>query len=364
MKKLLYVASTSNHLKTFHRPYIEKLRENYDVKIMAKDSGEKFADFDIDFKKRILSFKHFKTVKQIAEILKSEQFDAVVLNTSLASFLVRMAIKKAKIKTRVVNIVHGYFFSRQTGAIKNFFYKLAEKNVRKQTDYILVMNKEDEDYARKYKFAKHGVFMIDGMGFDESRFVGTEKVFEYKSVENPKFLFIGELSKRKNQKFLLKFVDKLKDFNINASLKLLGNGDALPALQKKIKKLGLEGQVTIISYDKDIKKHLDETDYYICASQIEGLPFNILEAMYAGCVILSSDIKGSVDLISDYETGILYKLDDLNDLVAKFRLLNESLSLKQKLSKNAKAAAEKYLFKNVFDDNIKIIKGLLEEDGK
>lgn len=364
MKKVLFVASTSNHIYTFHMPYIKKLREKYEIKIMARDDNYKLADYDINFQKRILSFSHFKIIKQIAKILNAENFDAVIINTSLASFLMRCALKKVKNKPIVINLVHGYFFSHQTKFFQRIFYKYAEKHASNQVDYVVVMNDEDKDIAKQNKLFKKNVYKINGMGIDESRFDGNVKTIEYKSIENPSFLFIGELSKRKNQMFLLKFIFELRKFGINASLKFLGEGTYRKKLEKTIEKYHLENQVKIIGYDKNIKKYLLETDYYICASSIEGLPFNILEAMHCGCVILSSDIKGSQDLIKDYENGILYKLDDINDLITKFRLLNNSLRLKQKLSENAKQSTEKYLLENVFDDNINLFERLIEGNGK
>ena len=364
MKKILYVASTSNHLITFHLPYIEELKKHYEVKIMAKDEENNFADYDIDFTKRIISKNHIKTLKVIKQILESEKFDVVILNTSLASFLVRLAIKKSKHKSHVINIVHGYFFGEQTNCLSRFFYCLAEKSIRNQTDDIIVMNNEDYDLVLKHKLCKGRVAKINGMGIDDSRFEGIIKNIEYSSVENPKFVFVGELSKRKNQMFLIKFISRLKNFGIKAELKLVGYGSYYDKLQKLIIKKGLENQIQIVGYDRNINKYLQEADYYICASKIEGMPFNILEAMYAGCVVLSSDIKGSVDLIKDFETGILYKLDDLEDLVYKFRILNNSLMLKQKISKEAHAITEKYLLKNIFEENIKIIEGFIENHEK
>lgn len=364
MKKILFVASTSNHLVTFHMPYIKKLKEKYDVKIMAKDENYQFADYDIDFTKRIFSGKHFKTINQITKILQSEKFDVIILNTALASFLVRCALKKVKNRPLVINIVHGYFFSEKMNFVVKYFYKWAERSGRKQTDYILVMNDEDYDLAVKYKLCQKKVYKINGMGIDQERFKNNHKKTYYASVENPKFVFIGELSKRKNQMFLIKFIDRLKKYEINASLKLVGEGNYRTKLEKKIKKLKLENQIELVGFDKDIRKYLIDSDYYICASAIEGLPFNILEAMYAGCVILSSDIKGSVDVIKDYETGILYKFNNLDDLITKFRLLNNSLELKIKIAKNAQIHTNKYLLKNVFGENMKIIEGLIDGDKK
>ena len=53
-KKILFVASTSDHLINFHIPYIEELKKENQVFTMAKDTDNKFADFNIDFEKKIM----------------------------------------------------------------------------------------------------------------------------------------------------------------------------------------------------------------------------------------------------------------------------------------------------------------------
>ena len=41
------------------------------------------------------------------------------------------------------------------------------------------------------------------------------------------------------------------------------------------------------------------------------MPFNIIEALGTGAVVLCSDIKGQRDLITDGENGFLYPLNDV-----------------------------------------------------
>ena len=166
---------------------------------------------------------------------------------------------------------------------------------------------------------------------------------KYDVKNNPKFSFIGELSARKNQLFLIKFVEELKKFGFEPTLNLIGWGIQKKKLEKYIKKHNLEESVKLIGYDTEIETHLAESDYYVCASKIEGLPFNILEAMFAGSVVFSSDIKGTVDLIDDLENGVLFKLNDMDDLINKFRLVKNNITLQNKLRKNAAVTAKKYL---------------------
>ena len=135
-KKVLVVASTSDHLITFHIPYINELKKTCDVYTMGRDTDVAFADFNVPFQKKIVSLNNLKVVKQIKQILIKEQFDVIFLNTTLAAFFVRLAIKGLKNKPRVINIAHGYLFGEKSSFVKRFVYLAAEKFVRKETTNI------------------------------------------------------------------------------------------------------------------------------------------------------------------------------------------------------------------------------------
>ena len=50
----------------------------------------------------------------------------------------------------------------------------------------------------------------------------------------------------------------------------------------------------------------------------------------------------------------------MSDLTNKFRLVKNNLTLQNKIRKNAVETAKGYLLKEVFDDNMKIFKDLVE----
>lgn len=359
-KKVLVVASTSDHLKNFHIPYIENLKKNYDVKIMAKDKeGDHFANYNINFEKKIFSFNNIKIVHQIKKILENEKFDVVFVNTTLAAFLVRMAIKKLKEKPYVVNIVHGYLFGERSCFIRKTGFLFAEKITKSVTDNIVVMNEEDEDIAKRHKLCKGEIIKIKGMGIDGSRFKEIKPKKKFNTGNDYEVSFVGELTDRKNQKFLIKFIKEIVKFDISIKLNLIGDGVLKKKLEKLAKKKKVADRVNFLGYDNDIQKYISGSDYYISASKIEGLPFNILESMYLGAVVFASDTKGNVDLIDDLENGVLYKLGDTKDLIAKFRLVKNNKELQEKIRKNAKETSKKYLLNAVFDENMQIFENFI-----
>ena len=61
--KILISASNMVHINNFHRPYIEKFKENGSaVSILANGEG---ADYNIPFKKSVLSLKNLFLIPKI-----------------------------------------------------------------------------------------------------------------------------------------------------------------------------------------------------------------------------------------------------------------------------------------------------------
>ena len=65
--------------------------------------------------------------------------------------------------------------------------------------------------------------------------------------------------------------------------------------------------------------------------------------------------------ISFYLVLLLFETNNMSDLISKFRLVKNNLTLQEKLRENAKKTAQKYLISNVFDSNMDIFKGIIKE---
>ena len=331
--KILIAASNMVHINNFHRPYIQAFKEEgHSVYIMARGEG---ADFDIGFKKRALSFSNLKLSFGIKKILKREQFDIVYLHTSLAAFWVRMAMKGMKKRPYVVNTVHGYLFGEGSSKIHNTVYLACEKILKKQTDDIVVMNGEDYKIATENKLCQGQVYISNGMGVN---FKSTDEVVEKADNSKRSLVFVGEISKRKNQMFLVEAMKELKDY----TLTLVGDGDGRAEIEEYIAKEGLSDRVFITGFVKNPYSYINSCDIYVSASCIEGLPFNIMEAMYCKKPIVASDIKGQRDLLSKSQ---LYTLGNMREYIALVRNTNVEEVLYD---------VEKYKLEPVLSENMKI----------
>ena len=351
--KILYAASTMSHINNFHLEYIAALRsEGYIVKVLARGDG---ADFNVPFEKKFFSSANTACREEIKGILAREGFDIILLNTSLAAFHIRMCLPKNK-RPRVVNMVHGYLFSEDVGFLKRTALLACEKYLAKRTDSIIVMNEWDKRVVKKHKLTSGKVLFCRGMGASvREESVGRDKLRRELSCQDKFVLcFVGELSDRKNQEFLIHAMNEIKEEMPDAVLWLVGDGLGRDKLEELASRVDLSESVMFLGRRENACDYMRACDLYVSASRIEGMPFNLIEAMGCGKTVLASKVKGHSDLIEDGRSGYLYELDNMKEFLITVREFYHG-----RISLDPEAIVARYrdfAKENVFDETLKIIK--------
>jgi glycosyltransferase EpsD len=170
--------------------------------------------------------------------------------------------------------------------------------------------------------------------------------------------FVGELSGRKNQIFLIRAMKKLREEGISAYLLLVGEGSERENYKKEIQALGLDDCVLMPGNCEPITPYLAATNLYVSASRIEGLPFNVMEAMSCGLPIVATDTKGQSDLLGQTHADFLYPLNDSNAFCEKVKSLLSQPSLG--VGSIAYPLLKQYSLESVFEENINLMKGTLK----
>ncbi len=317
--KILYAASTASHLRRFHMPYIEELKKTSDLLLMADGEG---VDLPIRFDKHFFSIANLKSILKIHKILKREDFDLIVVHTTLAAFLVRAATFGLKKRPYIKNVVHGYLFSEQIQGKKEKVLLLCEKLMRNRTDEIIVMNEEDLRIAKTHRLCRGKISFINGMGLSDTLPIPEKNADlrrEFAPLDSDILCaFVGELSARKNQRFLMEAVARLRKKGIPLKLLLLGEGSLRKQLEQAREELDLEDSVFLPGNREGVLPYLAVTDIYLSAAVSEGLPFNLLEAMHCGLPILATNVKGQSDLLPPED---LVPLGDLDAFCEKLEQL-------------------------------------------
>lgn len=337
MKKILYCASTLSHIRNFHIPYLQEFKKRgYEVWVAADSEGSiPGADHVValPFAKSFLSFQNLKAIFRTLRLLKQQRFDIVSTHTALASAIIRAAVLLLRKRPRVFCTVHGYLF-HETDGLKKWVYLLPEKICARVTNVLMVMNQEDYKIAERHRLYKERLVPINGMGIDLKKFFpATPKEKNLLRMRmgftSGDFLFVyaAEFSKRKNQVFLIRAFASACQGHPNMKLLLAGEGKLLEECKSLVHQLHQEKQIQFLGYVANIRDLYAACDACVSSSRIEGLPFNIMEAMACGLPVVASDIKGHQELILSGETGVFYRDGDLADLQTRLKAVWESRKL-------------------------------------
>lgn len=364
MKKILFCASTLSHIKNFHLPYIKEFKKRgweVDIAVDQQAYVENVRKtVALNIRKNILSINNIIAIFRIRRIIKKERYDVISVHTTLASVIIRLSIMFLKNRPKVIYTCHGYLF-RKDKSIKSKVYLGIEKICAVVTDTLLVMNNEDLETAYQYKLYKNEIHYIQGMGIQVERFNPIDKQQKYGlriekgfSKEDVIYIYVAEFSARKNHKFLITAIKGIIDEIPNAKFILVGDGVLFEEIKLLTKTLGLAKQVIFTGYTDEVAKLYQISDVCVSSSYIEGLPFNIMEAMASGLPILASDIKGHKELVNHGKNGYMYDLNNVEELQRQILKLYKNSELRQKFSKESLRMIVKFNLKDVLDENMRI----------
>lgn len=355
-RKVLFTASTYSHIVNFHLPYLRKFQKEGWI-VHAACGGtpmpipyvDKVADFPLE--KSMWAPGNFKAAVALSDQLRRERYDLVCAHTSLAAFFTRLAFWGLEECPQMVCMVHGYLFDDETPWLKRALLLGAERWMAPVTDLVLTMNNWDYKTAVKYQLGRR-VVQIPGVGVDFSRFdqVGPDaRLSLRKRLGIPEEAFVliyaAEFSARKSQSVLIWAMGRLPE---HIMLVLAGDGALRQECETLALRLGVAERVLFPGQVQDMPEWYAMADAAVSASRSEGLPFNIMEAMYAGLPVIASDVKGHQDLITDGETGLLYPYGDATACAEQVWRLMGAEALQQRLVVNAKEYVAQYNLERVF----------------
>lgn len=349
-KKVLIVANTDRHINLCYLPYIKYLKELGVIVHVATNTNILLDYIDKKIKIPIcrspFHFKNIKAIFQLRKYILKEKYDLISCSTPMGGVIARLASKslQKKNKTKVIYTAHGFHFFKGCPFINYLIYYPVEKYLTKYTDLLITINEEDYNFALKH--FKVEVEYIEGIGFNQERLLSNLDTLQKSKlrtklglkIDDYVIIYIAEISKRKRQKYLLNVLKELND----SSVKLLLVGENTLNLNNYIAKLKLEKQVKVLGFREDISDLLDIADLVISVSKQEGLPLNIMEAMYKQKPIIVTNCRGNRDLIKHQENGLVVSLNDKKELIDSIKYLKNDKKIAADLSKENKELSKKY----------------------
>ncbi len=158
---------------------------------------------------------------------------------------------------------------------------------------------------------------------------------------------IGNLDLVKNHRFLLNVLAEAKRAGRSLTLDIFGEGPCREDLVRQASSLGLEHQVHLRGFRRDVRDFLPGYRAYVHASYSESSSLAIMEAMAAGLPIVAGNIGAISELCDEGMEGRFWPLDDPAEAAS---ILLDLLDSEPARLKAARAARER--FRRDFDADV------------
>lgn len=155
-----------------------------------------------------------------------------------------------------------------------------------------------------------------------------------------KIIFVGRLNEYKGTPYFSKFVERLIANNISFKFTIVGTGPLESSVIELAKKYE---QVTYLGHqsNKEVINLLKKHHLFFLPSLSEGLPISIVEAMKAGLVTITNNLKSGIPEIINVNRGFVFEPGDISGYVSAVKKLAQNPDLFNKMRSNAISFANK-----------------------
>ena len=357
-----FVPAIVNHLQNEH---------NYEIEILTLSENKNLKMKDELFVNRIdrnlpLVYRWLTTILTIYKLGKNK--DLIFVNgLGTETTIANIFLKKKIIRKIVGDPVweRAYNKSKTSYSFDDFqennngIFILLQKKIRnfsiKRSDIVVTPSQHlknfviDLGYKNKIEAINNGIKMPKE----------STKIFQNNQLN---ITILSRLVPHKNIDKVIKAISNLN--NPFIKLNIVGEGPEIDRLKSISSKYDYKDN--IIFHGKfnreDINRIFLNTDLFIQASNYEGLPHSLLEAMSFGIPVLCTPVGDCKEILKNEDRGYTLDLpvseDNIESKIAK--IINEKDIAVTKGQKGKDFVFEKYNFKNTFNLYKKLLTNLVE----
>lgn len=291
-------------------------------------------------------FRDLATLRHLVGLLREEDPDAVLAYTQkpivYGGIATRLAGNGAHFHAMVSGLGHVY---GEDGGVKRAMLRVVVSWLYRvaiaRAATVFVFNRDDAGEMRRRAILRpdHRVVQVPGSGVDTAHFVPRPI-----PAGPPVFLLIARLMRDKG---LLEFVEAARLVRARfpeARFRILGPIDSNPTGigGHEIAAWATDGDIEYLGETRDVAPHFSAASVFVLPSYYrEGLPRTILEAMASGRPVITTDMPGCRDAVTDQSTGFIVPPRNAAALAAAMTRFLEEPDLIVAMGARARQIAEK-----------------------
>lgn len=316
MKKIIHMISSMNigGAETMVKDYALLMdKDQFEVKIISLDkcyhsANEQFlekagipvihlSELRYSAEQKLSAFqkiiRRFARYYDLKKILKEEKPDVLHVHLYIGNYLKQLDLKKMGIRLfyTVHNEPEWYYDSTGKDKHKYAAYKEIMRLLKKEDLTLIALHDDMNRELRRLFHTEKVITVNNGIVLDRFHKEIYNRITERNKLgvgaDTLLLGHVGRFHEQKNQELIVDIMDNLCRRGIDAHLLLIGAGPTQEQVQRRIKKLGLEKKVTILSNRKDIPELMSAMDVFVFPSRWEGFGNVLVEAQSMGlpCVV-------------------------------------------------------------------------------
>jgi len=179
---------------------------------------------------------------------------------------------------------------------------------------------------------------------------------------NFRFIHVARLCHQKRTSDILEAFSQINSDDLE--LVIAGDGVLKKELEQQAKSLGLDDSVLFIGHTDQVDKWLIESDCFILASDKEGMPNAVLEAMKFSLPVISTSVGEVPEMLGEEGKPWQFKIGDIPMLV---KLMKEALDNRAELNKYGeylnRRLISRYSIGSVSDKYVEVYKKITKKTG-
>jgi glycosyltransferase involved in cell wall biosynthesis len=296
--------------------------------------------------------KDWLALRELRAVLGELQPNLITLHSSKTRMLGCMAARMTGIPA--LSTVHGWPFADGVPDTRRRFYAFYERQAARLATAVVTVSHDDKALAERYRIRTKGGLMVVHNGIPDD----APRRDHGRASGAARLLMIGRHAPQKDHPALFRALAQLKARLW--TIDLVGVGPDEEKHKNVVRQLGLTERVNFLGYRKDVPNLMAAADIYVLASNWEGLPISIIEAMRAGLPTVASDVGGNREMIVEDETGYLAPRGDPETLARHLAVLIDDPRKRHALGANARRRFEQsFTFENMFGRTLAIYRAIL-----
>ncbi len=281
-------------------------------KLNIKTIPIKYLIRNIDLSNELLA------TKEITALLHKNNYNIIHLNSSKAGAVGSLAsmfynMNPLNIRARVIYTAHGYVFNEPLNKLVRKAYIMSETFSSGLQQRIIAVSEYDKQSALANKICAPQKITVIHNGVNEGayNFLNKEKAQSTLKLD-PKYKYFGTIAsfyKAKGYNYLVEAIKIIKEespsFLEKYRFVFIGEGPELAGNKKYINENNLADYIKIVRPSDEDWKFMKAFDFFILPSVKEGLPYAILEAGLAQVPVISAEVGGIPEIITNKENGYL-----------------------------------------------------------